>query len=386
MTYMRKRTRWIWPIAVLAVPVVSWTVHAVRPAKRLDVAVVDKTVPFRNYLEHRSLLWAMRHLGIVRPDGQPYETASDYLGAFPPPTPGDPPERTVDLSTERARSADLVYLADTYGVYRDDLASKGEMTAALERSPKVYGGLEPREADAVEEALRSGKTVVAEFNTLGSPTSAAARTTLEGILGVRWTRWRGRFFSALEDEAEVPRWMRRIYEEEWKLPWEFRGPGYVLVEEDSRCEVLRIGEESERIGLVLDRSASSDSLLAEAADRVPYPYWFDVVAEAPGTERIASFRWRLTAKGSERLRSRGLPEVFPAVTRRRSESGASAYYFAGDFADNPMPDHAVPFAGYATILRWIHGAALAPSEMSFYWRFYFPMMERLLGELPARSG
>lgn len=382
-----KRARWIGPVVVvLLVVVASWAVFAARPTKALDVVVVDKTVPFRTYVEHRSLFWALRHLGVVRPDGRPYETAGDYVGAFPPETPGDPPERTESLRADRARAADLVYLADTYGVYRDDLVSREEQKAALERSPKVYGGLEPDEARAVAEAVSAGKTVIAEFNTLGSPTPADAREILEGVLGVRWTHWRGRFFPKLEDEAEVPRWTRRIYEEEWKKSWEFRGPGYVLVEEDSRCEVLRIGEEAERIGLVIEPDRPVDPLLAGASDGVPYPYWFDVVHADPDAKRLASFRWRLTASGIERLKARGLPERFPAITRRRGEGGGVAYYFAGDFADNPMPDYEVPFAGYATVLKWLHGAALAPSEMSFYWRFYFPTMERLLGDLPARSG
>jgi hypothetical protein len=322
----------------------------------------------------------------MRPDGAPYEIPSDYLGAYPPVIPGDPPERTLDLTTERAVRADLVYLADTYGVYRDDLRSKEEMKAALERSPKVYGGLEPAEADAVRAAQRAGVTIVSEFNTLGSPTTGAARGVLEEVLGVRWTHWRGRFFPDLAERDEVPQWTRRIYEEEWKKPWEFEGPGYVLVEEDSHCEVLRTGHEAERIGLTIEREAPPDPLLEVAADGVPYPYWFDIVIPAEGTQLLARFQWHVTPAGAERLRARKLPESFPAVTRRAAPAEGTAYYFAGDFADNPMPYTQVPFAGYPTSMRWLHGAALAPSEMAFYWRFYYPTMERLLRDLPKRTG
>ena len=73
---------------------------------------------------------------------------------------------------------------------------------------------------------------------------------LEGALGVRWTRWIGRYFPRLEDKDEVPQWMRNDYEREWKRPWEFHGPGYVLVQDDVHCEVLRVEFEAERIGLV----------------------------------------------------------------------------------------------------------------------------------------
>ena len=50
-----------------------------------------------------------------------------------------------------------------------------------------------------------------------------------------------------------------------------------------------------------------------------------------------------------------------------------------------MPDREVPLAGYPTWMSWLHGAALAPSEMAFYWRFYYPTMERLLHDLPKRA-
>ncbi len=382
-----KRFARLWPLAAVLLAVAfSWGSYETRSTRVLDVVVVDKTVPFRTYIEHRSLFWALRAVGVTRADGLPYDIPIDYLGAYPAAIPGDPPERTAELTGARALRADLVYLADTYGVYRDDLSSKEEMKAALERSPKVYGGLTPDEAEAVRKATRAGVTLVAEFNTLGSPTVAAARGILEEVLGVRWTRWRGRFFSDLSDREEVPQWMRRIYEHEWKKPWEFAGPGYVLVEEDSRCEVLRTGEEAKRIGLTIEREAPPDPLLSRAADGVPYPYWFDIVIPDDATQRLARFQWHVTPAGSDRLRARGLPESFPAVTRRVVQDAGPAYYFAGDFADNPMPDHEVPFAGYTTWMRWLHGAALAPSEMAFYWRFYYPTMERLLHDVPKRAG
>ena len=106
----------------------------------------------------------------------------------------------------------IYHQADWTPRTRDDF--RAEVTAALERSPKIYGGLTDTEAGAVGEALRAGKTIVAEFNTMASPTGARARETLESVLGVRWTRWIGRYFARLEDRSEVPEWLRRDYERE----------------------------------------------------------------------------------------------------------------------------------------------------------------------------
>lgn len=382
---MKGTLRWTWPVLLLAALVLApRALYHFRDRATLNVVVLDKTVPFRLWLEHRSLFWAMRALGVVRPDGAPYDPARDYLGAYPAEKAGDPPERTRDLAPADLAGADLLYIADTYGVYRDDLRSGEKMLAALERSPKVYGGLGLVEARAAEEYVRGGGLLVSEFNSLGSPTEVAPRETLQRTLGINWTHWIGRFFNDLESLDEVPQWMRRNYEREWDRPWTFTGPGYVLCYEDAHVEVLRVGHEVAASGLRLERAASSDTTLEGAADGVLYPYWFDVVENAGNAEVLATFRWNPTEEGRARLRARGLPEAFPAVTVKRYPGGGRAFYFAGDFADNPLETAEVPFAGYLAFRRWIEAVKVAPSENAFYWRFYVPLMERLLRDAAER--
>lgn len=369
-------------MAALAVVVLlPWAVYRGRPERRVDLVVVDKTVPFRTYVEHRSLFWLIDHLKLVKPDGEPYRLERDYVGAFPPPRAGDEPESTIELTRDRARAADLVYLADTYGVYRDDLLSRGAQEAALERSPRIYGGLTLAEAEAARDAVRAGVPLVAEFNTLGSPTGGPAREVLETVLGVRWTHWIGRYFPHLEDRDEVPEWLRRDYRREWRRPWELAGAGYVLVQEDAHVEVLRVGAQAEPHALTLERARPVDRLLSDARDGIAYPYWFDVVQADPGTEVLASFRWHLTGAGVERLRARNLPLSFPAILRR-----GRAHYLAGDFADNPLDTTPVPLAGFTTVKRFLERAKLTPSEDAFFWGFYVPMMTRLLGDVADPRG
>lgn len=376
---MKRTLRWAWPFLLLAAAIlVPRGAYHFRERRPLKIVVLDKTVPFRLWLEHRSFFWAMRALGVVRPDGAPYDWRSDYLGAYPPERPGDPPERTRDLTSSDLEGADLVYLADTYGVYRDDLASKEKQLAALERSPRIYGGLEGGEASAAEAYVGRGGLLVVEFNTLGSPTAEGPRETLERTLGVRWTHWIGRFFNDLDSPDEVPQWMRRNYEREWSRPWAFTGPGYVLCYEDAHVEVLRVGPEVGARGLRLDRVRSSDATLEDAADGILYPYWFDVVERTGEAELLATFTWQPTDAGRERLKARGLAETFPAVTVKRHASGGRAFYFAGDFADNPLETAEVPYAGYLTARRFLEGVRLAPSENAFYWRFYVPVVDHLL--------
>jgi len=378
--------RWSWPILAAALIVlIPWGCYQLRPERPIALVVLDKTVPFRNWFEHRSFYWLLEHNHVVKMDGTAYALDRDYLGAYPPSRAGDPPERTRDLTAADVASASLVYLADTYGVHTEDLMSGPRMAAALERSPRIYAGLTLAEARAAAEGLNAGRTLVAEFNTLGSPTGADARAVLEESLGVRWTRWIGRYFPRLEAPEDVPQWMRSDYEREWGRPWEFHGPGYVLMQDDAHCEVLRVGLESEVIGLTIERERPIDPHLARAGDGIPYPYWFDVVEASRDTSRLASFHWHLTESGRERLRARRLPLSFPAVTRRARTARGVAWYFAGDFADNPMDPAPVPFAGYTSFRRIVERMERVPSETAFYWRFYVPMMEAILRDAENAS-
>jgi hypothetical protein len=376
--------RWTWPVLLVAIVLLlPWACHVTRPKRDLAVVVVDKTVPFRNWREHRSLYWLLEHLRIERPEGSEYDPAIDYLGAVPGPEPGDPPIRTRDLTAAEASVADVLYFADTYGVYEGDLVSGSEMKTALDRTPKIYGGLELAEAEAAAGVPARGGTLIAEFNTFASPTGSAAVDVMEATLGVRWTHWVGRYFPRLEETDEVPPWLRENWEREWDADWEFEGPGYVLLYEDAHVEVLRVGEESGIRGLRIETGRPADPVVADATE-VAYSFWFDIVEPRAGTDVLASYRWHLEDSGRERLRARGLPETFPAVCRRLAPGGGVAYYFAGDFIDNPIPSTRMPFAGYTTFKRWFEALRVAPSESEFYWRFYVPLMTRLLEDAVDR--
>src|ERR1041384_6908653 len=98
-----KTLRILWPfLIVFAAILVSWGAYITRPVRRLDIVVVDKTVPFEDRIEHRSFFWLLNQPRIRRPDGSAYVPARDYVGAFPGPEPGDPPARTTELAAARA--------------------------------------------------------------------------------------------------------------------------------------------------------------------------------------------------------------------------------------------------------------------------------------------
>jgi hypothetical protein len=59
--------RWLWPVPAFALLVlVPWIGYRGRPTRRIDLVVLDKTVPFRNDFEHRSLYWLLDYLNVVK--------------------------------------------------------------------------------------------------------------------------------------------------------------------------------------------------------------------------------------------------------------------------------------------------------------------------------
>ncbi len=240
-----KKIRWLWfPLVIGLLLTLPWILFHLRPGRPMSIVVLDKTVPFDTYLEHEGFFWLLDQYKIVQPSGERYDRTADYVGATPGERAGDPPAATRDLTREAAVGADLLYIIDTYGVYEEDLASGEEKKAALERSRKLYGGLTVAEAEAIRAARDGGTTVVAEFNSMASPTGREAAAILEEVVGVRWTRWIGRYFPLLEDREEVPQWLRDVCQRELAEPWTYEGPGYVLVQDDTRCEVLLGGSDS----------------------------------------------------------------------------------------------------------------------------------------------
>jgi len=377
-----KKIRWLWlPLLISLILLAPWVLFHLGASRPMTIVVLDKTVPFDTYVEHSGLFWLLDQLKVVHPSGERYDRAKDYLGSTPGEEPGDPPVRTVDLSAEAARGADLLYLVDTYGVYEEDLVSGEEKKAALERSKKIYGGLTIEEAAVVEQAQRDGTTIVAEFNTMATPTGTAARETLERVVGVRWTHWIGRYFPALEDRDEVPQWLRDLCQREMNQPWSFRGPGYALVQDDTRCEILVVGKDSPGIGLTIEPEPGvRTGLLRKAASGTPYTFWFDLVIPEEGTEVLASYSWQLHESGAQKLLDLGLPARFPAVTRKSSDDGGAAYYFAGDFGDSTVLGERVPLAGFMGFRRWLEKTRRIPSHEAFFHRFYAPLMIEILDE------
>lgn len=363
-------------IAVLtlgALAVAPWALWRAAPDRPLDIVVVDKTVAKPDYRKHAGLFWLLRHEKIVqRGTGQPFRDDRDYAG-YQHSADGQP--HIVPIPS---RKSDLTYIADTYGVYEDDLQGR---PLGL-RSRLIYGGMSLDEVRTVTRGLRPGATLVGEFNCIASPTVGEAREELSDALGVRWTGWIGRHFQFLDLTVDLPLWIPRAWKRQTGRIWQFHGAGYVFVNEQGVLVVLVEGIDTPApaLRITFDRDHADRY---GTVRRQTYDYWFEVMEPRPGAEVVANFELDLTDSGRAKMRGVPVDRPFPAIVRT-VRPGHVAYYFAGDFADQPKVPSAYRYKWLPKIRAWL-GAEHRDDQQAFYWRVYVPVMQHVIREAEATA-
>ncbi len=347
---------------VVLSPYIAWHLQS---GRLLEVVIVDKTVPFEIYREHAAIPWILRAMKIRGTNGKFLDTRTDYIG-FDPRT-----KKGSEITSERLKHTDVLVVTDTYGVYEGDYKGKKEETA-LERSPKIYGGLDDAEATAIEAFSNAGGLVVAEFSTFGSPTPASARDRLERLFGVKWNQWVARYWPNPQDKNEVPGWVGRVWESITHTPFDMKGGGLVFVREDHDIVVLLASEDL--TAEVVTQQRTTQGAAFDFPERGAYTFWMDVV-EATDGEVLYDHVVGATPTGVAKLSEHGLKVRFPALVKRKDN-----WYFAGDFVDTGITLGTPEIVG---LLEWkAHTSGWGggtKDDAGFFWGFYVPIVSRVLG-------
>jgi len=339
-----------------------------KASQNLNVLIIDKTVPDQSYREHKGLIWVLNHLKLKKDGTDNYNLEEDYVGFVPT---DNPPEfRTRELP-EDLSSYDILYLADGYGVYEDEYMNGNKEG---KRSELLYGGITQEEIQSLNDSLiENNQTLIAEFNTFGSPTEENVRAEFYQLLNLEWTGWMGRYFHDLTND-EVPVWVKQNYETQYNEPFDYEGNGFVFVNEKDQVVVLTDKDMAENHALFQLTDKGQKQFHIKKA--VQYNYWFDIVNARNEEEVQATFELPLTDSGKQTLENYEIPTQFPAVIHHQNQS-YETYYFAGDFVDQEK----VPSIYQMNGLSWWQKLFSFEQEGrtdTFFWKAYVPLMTEIL--------
>ncbi|MFA6439784.1 MAG: hypothetical protein WCX28_10790 [Bacteriovoracaceae bacterium] len=366
-------------IIVFVLPYVYWNFQPTHP---LSLFVIDKTTAM-NFREHRSLFWLMNHWKYVNPvTNTYYDAEKEYYGFFPK----DSSSSTV--AKLQLRQTDLLYIADTYGVYRYPMEYDSYERLLPDHYIPVemeYGGLSDEEMDVIEQFDSLGRTTIAEFNTLQDP-QLKDRTTqrrLERMFGVHYTGALGRYYDNLNTAA---RWMKDLYEKKSHSPWRYSGRGIIIVVNrslgDDRPDVVVLESADLAHTPVFIRN-SEHPLLEGTEDEIPYYYFFEYLDVDSSAQVIAHYEIQCSSKGADKMDAAGLPLSFPAVVV--SGSNERKMYFAGDFADNSVETMLTEYWNVEFLMTKLFSFYFVSDQTRFFWKFYLPMMKNVFERTSVRS-
>ncbi|MCA0150636.1 hypothetical protein LCD52_17900 [Rossellomorea vietnamensis] len=370
MTKLKSYSFLLFIVSIVLLVSAPFWLWQLKKEQKLDVLVIDKTVPDTTYREHKGLMWLLNQQKYVQSNGKRYDLKKDYIGFVPK------KDQTFDVknipsSTEKY---DAVYIADTYGVYEEEFHNKN---VSGKRSTKLYGGLTEQDMDALKDmAMKDGKTLIAEFNSMAQPTEEETRRKFYSLFNLEWSGWIGRYFPELEN-SEVPQWVRDNYEKQYDKTYHFKGPGYVLVDENDRLVVLDKEDIGEK-GVVFSTTPRGEELIGEEIN-TPYSYWFDIVEAINPDEVVANYTLSLSKSGKDMLKALDLPVTFPAVVHGQNRQ-YDTYYFSGDYADQADVPDLYQTVGFPSWRKWT-GSSKPDDSSQFYWKAYNPMMKAILEDI-----
>ncbi|PRR81688.1 hypothetical protein [Clostridium vincentii] len=352
-------------LIILASPFIIWSTE---PSKNLNVLIINKTVPDNSYREHKGFMWILNNLKITNGDSNTsFEYDNSYYGFFPL---ADENYSIKDLP-EEIINPNLIYMADTYGVYKEDFYKNN---LSRNKSEIIYGGTKVDEVEKIKKSLNDN-TIIGEFNTLTTTTDVEAKEALEDIFGLKSNDWIGRYFSDLsETNIEITSWMKENYAMEYGLKWSFKGAGIVLVNSKSEIIVLRKGVE---LGKELNKVIFTDNAQEEfkVKNKLNYYYWFEITQSDKDTDVLAKYKLDVTEEGQALMKKYDLPVEFPAITRKKGNY--TSYYFSGDFADN----NSIPKVYNAAGMRFFNKITTFDEDTNqdyFYWNVYYPLIENII--------
>ncbi|MGY5354120.1 hypothetical protein [Wenyingzhuangia sp. IMCC45467] len=379
---MKNKKTYIIGATILLIPFWMWLFWFFTPKTLLLGSIIDKTVLTTDGQEHISLTWMLNHKKLTKTTHNLYDVKHDYFGFFPK---EDEKFRTKGLErfTEEqlqklSEDVDFTYFTDTYGIYNNEWYTKDSTKI---RYGKLYGGLSEQDLEFLTYMKEKKKLILAEFNTIASPTSLANRRGFEELFGMQWTGWTGRYFDSFDTikNLELPKWLVKNYEKNHKEGWNFKKSGIAFVNNNGGVVVLEDSLDlNEEIPYIHSTKKGQDRF--GLPKKIKYSFWFDIIKiDRNVNEIISGYQLEVNQNGAKKLKDNNIPKNFPAVIRH-NKGGYRFYYMSGDFSDNPISISSSYFKGIH-YFKWLFYDLSNPMERkSFFWEFYYPLMDHIFDE------
>ena len=349
---------------------------AVKPVLPVVTAVYDKTIPNGKVREHTGLFWFLKQKKVVPLEGSTFAYDTSYYGLHWDGN-GNYEEKPLPALSEKA---DLLYIADTYGIYRNEQVG---IVPDAEVSNLIYGGLTQTDVNSIRDFLNTDRanTVVAEYNSFGTPTHPYVRSQMESLLQTKWSGWVGHYVKDLAEEGRTVEWERTRYEKISGRTWDFTGSGYVLVDEETDILILDehdIGKKGNELTFT-----AKGTELTGLSSAVPYRGLFDIVSTLADAEILANYALDVTENGLAKLQAKGLEPMFPAIIRNET-AFHTTYYLSGNYAALNYKPRFYFWEGVIARMQKVPDTKLDSSD-SFYWKTYIPLLDGIYKEALQRK-
>ena len=362
-------------VVIFALPVINlirWTLQEKKP---MDIVVLDKTVPTIDRLKHKSFHWILNNERFVKKEKKnSYSYSKDYYG-FSPTRPlkekgSTRNEYRLSEMIDLPERTDVLYIADTYGVFFNDWWSGVNKSR---RSRKIYGGLTNNDYLFINEMKSRNKLIILEYNTFDYPTAQFESVRTQEKIGVTFSGWTGKYFDKLDTlTADFPIWLTGMYRKQHKQPWTFKKAGIVLLTEKN-IVVLEEGIHLKSpLPLIITDSANCAKYGVPAS--VTFKNWFDII-DPLENNIISRFRIETTALGDTLLENNTLSNEFPAVVQE--PASGRIFYFSGDFATNNVWYCTSRIKGFDK-LKGILYSSKPDDHRRFFWLYYKPLINGIL--------
>lgn len=366
---------------VVFLPVWMFLIWWAWPKKRLDIAIIDKTVLFKSGQEHASLNWVLRNDKYVKSNGELYKVGRDYFGFFPLRNRNFNLKGLEALSQKDinrlAEDAQMAYVTDTYGIYSKEWYLAENLT---ERQRLLYGGLSKQDLYFLQQMKNKKKLVITEFNTFATPTSPTVAKGFENTFKVRWTGWVGKYFDSFDtlQNKELPRWLIQNYKKQNHNRWPFKRPGIAFVHKNEKIVVLEfVTHLNAEVPYILTTKALREKY--NIPKSIKYPFWFDVIQTSRDNQIVSFYDLKVNDLGLNILNQNNIPAQFPAIIEHNRQD-YKFFYFCGDFADNPVSQAGSYFKGINYFRKFLYNNDIAAERASFFWEFYNPMMKTIISD------